>query len=193
MLTTKTVAELLDAFASPDPTPGGGSAAALSGAMGASLLAMVAAMQKTKHGTPDDRDALDAAHTALMAARATLTALIDRDSAAYDLVVEAFRRPKATDEEKAARKIAIQKAMLVATETPLETMRACAVALAQSSAVAAHGNPSAESDVRVGADLLKAGMNSARYNVEINLGSLTDAALVARIREDVAALARLAR
>src|SRR5437868_3782865 len=103
MLTSRTVTDLLDAFASPDPTPGGGSAAALAGAIGASLLAMVAAMPKTKTGT-EARAALDAAHVRLMEARKTLTELVDRDSAAYDLVVTAYRKPKATDEEKAARK-----------------------------------------------------------------------------------------
>src|SRR4029077_7994706 len=108
---------------------------ALAGAIGASLLAMVAAMPKTKTGTPDAREALDAARVRLMAARAALTGLVDRDSAAYDLVVAAYRKPKATDEEKAARKVAIQDAMRVATEVPLETATLCAGALADAAIV----------------------------------------------------------
>ena len=100
MLTSQTVAELLDAFASPDPTPGGGSAAALAGALGASLLAMVAGMPKTKAGSAADRAALDEARRHLLAARSTLIGLIERDSAAYDLVVSAYRRPKETPDDK---------------------------------------------------------------------------------------------
>ena len=146
-LTDLPLASFLDALTSPNPTPGGGSALALAGAMGASLLAMVAGMPKTKTGTPEARAALDAARAALVPVRDTLTGLVDRDSAAYDLVVAAFKRPKGTDEEKAARKAAIQDATRVATDVPLETMRACAAALREGAAVAEHGNPSAASDI----------------------------------------------
>jgi len=187
-LTEKTVSSLLDAFASSDPTPGGGSAAALAGALGTSLLAMVAAMPKTKTGTPDARQALDAAHAQLMALRATLTGLVDRDTAAYDLVVAAYRRPKATDEEKAARKDAIQRAMRVATEVPLETAKACAAALDLSHIVAEHGNPNASSDIGTGAALLRAGIQGALLNVDVNVGSLSDQALVAQIEREKAAI-----
>lgn len=186
MLTDRTVTDLLDAFASPDPTPGGGSAAALAGAIGTSLLAMVAAMPKTKTGTPDSRAVLDAAHVRLMEARKTLTELIDRDSAAYDLVVAAYRRPKASDEEKAARKEAIQHAMRIATEVPLETATRCADALSDAAIVEAHGNPNAASDVGTAMALLRAGIRGAALNVEINIGSLSDAAIVADIRSQLA-------
>jgi formiminotetrahydrofolate cyclodeaminase len=187
MLTEKTVSDLLDAFASPDPTPGGGSAAALAGAIGASLLAMVAAMPKTKTGTPEARAALDAAHIRLMEARRTLTELVDRDSAAYDLVVAAYRKPKANDEEKAARKDAIQQAMRVATEVPLETATRCADVLADAAILEVHGNPNATSDVGTAIALLRAGIKGAALNVEINVGSLTDAALVEDIRRQLGA------
>ena len=81
MLVDKSVSQLLDAFAAPTPTPGGGSAAALAGAMAAALLEMVASMSKTKNGTPEDRAALDAALPELKTLRALLTDLVDRDSA----------------------------------------------------------------------------------------------------------------
>src|SRR6187455_2896922 len=84
MLASKTVTELLDAFASPTPTPGGGSAAALSGAVAASLLVMVAAMPKTRNGTPEDRAALDEALPKLQALQKRLTSLIDEDAAPCD-------------------------------------------------------------------------------------------------------------
>jgi formiminotetrahydrofolate cyclodeaminase len=182
MLTNRVVSDLLDAFASPDPTPGGGSAAALAGALGASLLAMVAGMTKTKTGSPEDRKALDEARGRLMAARATLMGLVARDSAAYDLVVAAYGQPKGTDAEKAARRDAIQRAMRVATEVPLETATVSAGALGDAAAVEQHGNPNAASDVGTGIALLGAGIRGALLNVDANLGSLTDPAVAAEFQ-----------
>jgi len=174
MLTDQTVRELLDSFSASTPTPGGGSAAALSGALGASLLAMVAGMPKTKNGTPEDRAALDTARATLMSLQQTLTDLVDRDAAAYDLVVAAFKHPKATDEDKSKRKEAIQHATRVASEVPLETMHACSDALEAGRTVAEHGNTSAASDVAVATNLLTAGFTGAWLNVTTNLGGLTD-------------------
>ncbi len=181
-LTELTVTGLIDAFASSAPTPGGGSAAAMAGAMSASLLRMVATMTKTKSGTADERAALDAAAAELGPLQAQLTSLIDRDAAAYDLVVAAFRKPKVTDEDKAARKAAIQDATRVATETPLETMQACAALLRLQPIVAANGNPNAASDVYVAGLLAKAALDGARSNVEINLPGLTDPAIAASLK-----------
>ncbi len=188
MLANKTVLELLDAFSSPAPTPGGGSAAALAGALSVSLLAMVAGMPKTKHGTPEDREALDAARPALMALRAELVDLVDRDAAAYDLVVAAYRLPKATDEEKTARKAAIAGAMRVATDVPLETARAAAALLAHGRTVAEHGNPNAKSDVGVAMSLAMTALSGANMNVEINLDGLGDEAYAEEARVELAAL-----
>src|SRR6187200_157138 len=81
MLVDKTVRQLLDAFAAPTPTPGGGSAAALAGAVSASLLVMVAAMPKTKSGTPEERAVLDGALPTLKNLSVTLIDLVDRDAA----------------------------------------------------------------------------------------------------------------
>ena len=183
MLTDRTVTSLLDAFSSADPTPGGGSAAALVGATGASLLVMVAGMPKSRTNAPEERSALDEAHRELLSHRSTLIDLIDRDASAYDLVIAAFRRPKGTDEEKAARRAAVQEATRIATEVPLETIRACVEAMRTGRATAAHGNPNAASDVKVGYRLLMAAAEGARDNVEINLGGLTDVGVQARIRD----------
>lgn len=188
MLIDRTVTSVLDAFASANPTPGGGSAAALVGATGASLLEMVSGMPKSRTNADDERQALDEAHKALAAYRATLTSLIDRDSAAYDLVIAAFRLPKATDDDKAVRRSAIQDATRVATEVPLETIRACVDAMRAGRAAVAHGNPSASSDVKVGYRLLMAAADSARDNVEINLVGLSDTALQTRIQEEASTL-----
>jgi len=184
-LTERRVDELLKAFRSPDPTPGGGSAAALAGAIGASLLAMVAALPKSRAATEEDVERLQAAASRCAAIADELTTLVDRDSEAYDLVVGAYKQPKGTDEEKAARSAAIQQAMRAAIAAPLEVMRACAAAAEQGVVVAALGNPSASSDVGVGFELLGAALRGAKLNVEINLGSVKDAAYVETVRRDV--------
>jgi formiminotetrahydrofolate cyclodeaminase len=184
-LTERRVDDLLQAFRSPDPTPGGGSAAALAGAIGASLLAMVAGLPKSRAATEEDVERLQAAGRRCAAIAGDLTTLVDRDSEAYDLVVGAYRQPKGTDEEKAARSAAIQQAMRAAIAAPLDVMRACAAAAEQGVVVAALGNPSASSDVRVGFELLGAGLRGAKLNVEINLGSVKDAAYVETVRRDV--------
>ena len=184
-LTERRVDDLLQAFRSPDPTPGGGSAAALAGALGASLLAMVAGLPKSRAATEEDVERLQAAGRRCAAIAGDLTTLVDRDSEAYDLVVGAYRQPKGTDEEKAARSAAIQQAMRAAIAAPLDVMRACAAAAEQGVVVAALGNPSASSDVRVGFELLGAGLRGAKLNVEINLGSVKDAAYVETVRRDV--------
>lgn len=183
-LTGLTVTALLDAFRSNEPTPGGGSASALAGAVGASLLAMVARLPKPRATTEEDVERLAAAGARCTAIARLLEELIDRDSAAYDLVVGAFRMPKGTDEEKAARAAGIQRAMQAATEAPLEVMRACSDAIEQGALVAAFGNRNASSDVQVGLELLGAGLRGAKLNVEINLGSLKDAELVARAKAE---------
>jgi formiminotetrahydrofolate cyclodeaminase len=184
MLIDQPFKRLLDAFSSSDPTPGGGSASALAGAVGAALLAMVAGLPK-KGATDEDRAVLGPAREALLALRDELAALVDRDTAAYDHVVAAYRLPKGTDEEKTARAAAIQRALKHAIDTPLAVMRACESAARHGEAVARHGNPSASSDVQVGLELLRAGLRGARFNVEINLGSMKDEAYVAAVRREV--------
>jgi len=179
------VNDLLAAFRAPEPTPGGGSAAALAGAMGASLLAMVAGLPKSKAATEEDAARLKAAGARCTDLAQTLAALIDRDSEAYGLVMAAYKRPKATDEEKAARSAAIQEAFRAAIAAPLDVMRACAAAAEQGVVIAAMGNPSAASDGQVGFELLGAALRGARMNVEINLDSVKDADYVARVRNEV--------
>jgi formiminotetrahydrofolate cyclodeaminase len=187
-LTNLTVTELLAAFRSSEPTPGGGSASALAGAVGASLLAMVAGLPKPKATTDDDQRQLAEAGARCTELALQLEGLIDDDSAAYDLVVGAFRLPKGTDEEKTARTAAIQRALTAATETPLQVMRLCAKGLEALHAVDRLGNPNASSDVQVAFGMLRAGLRGAHQNVEINLGSLKDDDYVSRVRIEAAGL-----
>lgn len=185
MLVNKTVQELLDAFAAPTPTPGGGSAAAMSGALAASLLAMVAAMPKTKTGTPEERAALDKVLPELNALRAQLTDLIDRDAASYDAVVAAYRLPKGTDAEKAARRSAIQAAMKGATDVPMETARAAFALAPLGRTVAECGNPNAKSDVGMAISLAMTAGSGGRLNVETNLDSVGDESYAASARSEL--------
>ena len=187
-LTAASVTDLLAAFRSSEPTPGGGSAAALAGAVGASLLSMVAGLPKPKATTPEDVERLRDAGGRCTALALRLEALIDEDSDAYDLVVTAFRMPKGNEEEKAARTAGIQRALTVATETPLLVMRHGAEALAIAPAIGALGNSNASSDVQVAVELLRASLRGAQANVEINLGSLKDAEYAARVRTETARL-----
>jgi formiminotetrahydrofolate cyclodeaminase len=184
------VADLVDAFASTDAVPGGGSAAALAGAVGTSLLLMVAALPKTKTGVPEETADLAEAASRLHPLRDSLLELVDRDSDAYRHVMEAFRLPKTSDEEKTARKQAIDAATRVATEAPLNTMRACQQALRGAVVVARNGSRRTTSDVGVGVELLVAGLRGARLNVEINLASLDEEAYLARVNAEVEELER---
>lgn len=173
--------DLLDAFASNEPVPGGGSAAALAGAVGASLLIMVAGLPKTRTGAPEEAADLAEASARLRPLRDTLASLIERDSAAYTAVLEAMRLPKATDADKAARRAAIEDAMRGAIEVPMDTMRACQQAVRGAVIVARNGNPNASTDTGTAVLLLMAGLRGAALNVDVNLKSLSDAAFAKRV------------
>ena len=168
--------DLLTAFSSGDPTPGGGSAAALSSAIGASLLMMVAGLPRTRNGSEEDRAALTTASAALAEIRAGLSEAIDADADAYDRVVAAYKMPKASAAEQSARKAAIQQALRAATDVPLGVMTLSARAVEQANTVARHGYQPAHSDVGVAIGLLTAGTAGARLNVAVNLETVSDAA-----------------
>src|SRR5262245_23435106 len=153
----RSVRDLLAAFSSSDPTPGGGSASALSAAVGVSLLMMVASLPKTRSNSDDDRAALRDAHAALADLQEKLTRAIDEDAAAYDAVVTAYKLPKSTPAEQQARKTAIDRALRAATDVPLTVIRLSAAGLSHGIGVATHGNRNAASDVGVGAALLRTG------------------------------------
>jgi formiminotetrahydrofolate cyclodeaminase len=184
MLADKSVRDLLAAFSSSDPTPGGGSGSALASATGASLLMMVAGLHKTRSGSDDDRAALGAAAAALDGVRRQLTDAIDADAGAYNEVVGAYKLPKATPEEQAARKAAIQRALQAATDVPLGVIKQSLRALEEATVVAAHGYKSAASDVGVAIALLTAGATGAKLNVDANLEAITDAAYRTEVGAD---------
>jgi len=192
-LTNTTVGEVLAGFSSPDPTPGGGSASALASALGTSLLIMVSGLAKTRTGAAGERAALAAVAPNLVDIRARLTQAIDDDTAAYDRVIAAYKRPKATAEEQQIRKDAVQTALRGATDVPLTVVRLSGAALSAAETIADNGHGGAASDVGVAVALLRAGLHGARLNVEINLGSVRDEAYASAIRSEVERLAQLAR
>jgi formiminotetrahydrofolate cyclodeaminase len=168
------VSAFLDKLASAEPTPGGGTAAAVAGAMGASLLIMVTGLAESRTDTDEEKDELADARTALGPIRQRLVGLADTDTDAFNGVMAAYRLHRSTDEEKAVRTAKVQWALHEATSVPLETLRACADALELSVTVATDGNRAAVSDIGVAIGLLEASANGADANVQINLESLKD-------------------
>jgi formiminotetrahydrofolate cyclodeaminase len=184
-LIDRPLTEVLGAFSDPSPTPGGGSAAALAAATGLSLLAMVAQMARTRTGGDEDRQVLDQASHALLPLRDHVATLIDDDARAYDEVVAAYRLAKATDVEKAVRRVAVQSALRGAAEVPLDVMRACQAGLTVAIDIARHGNPSAKSDVGVALELVMAALRGAALNVIVNLESIDEPGWVDGVGSEV--------
>jgi len=188
-LSSKPLTALLAEFRSSAPTPGGGSAAALAGALGASLLAMVARLPKPRATAEPDHQALQGVADRSEALALALETMIDRDADVYDSVMSAYRLPKGTDQEKAARSARIQAALKSAIDTPLEVMRACAAGISEVPLLLAMGNANAASDVKVGLELLRAGLRGAHHNVAINLESVKDEAYRAAVQSESERLA----
>lgn len=173
-----TIQPFLDELAGGTPTPGGGSAAAAVGAMGAALVSMVCNLTigKEKFAVVEAQMKNTLARSETL--RAELTQLIDEDAAAFNAVMAAFRLPKATDEEKAVRSEAIQTATQKATLTPLATARTCAEVIELGQLAAEKGNPNAVSDAGAGVAFAQAGLKAAALNVLINLLPIKDKAFV---------------
>jgi len=182
VLTQLSVADFADRLAAATPTPGGGSAAALSGCFAAALVQMVCDLTIGKEGYQQHEALLRPMHAQAEALRRELLALADRDAAAYDRVMAALRLPKATEVDKAARKEALGRANLEATEVPLAAAEACARVLALAAELLPRGNRNALSDTGTAAALAAAGMRGALMNVRINLGGLPDADRASSIR-----------
>ena len=183
-----TLEDFLAALGADTPTPGGGTAAATAGAMGASLAEMVARLTLSKEKYAASHDAVRPILEAGQLAREEFVTLAREDSEAYDAVVAARRLPKDTDEQKAARENAIAVANRRATEVPMRTARAAARLLAALPELAEKGNPNAASDVGAAALLLDACAEGALLNVGINLSGIGDAALVAEMQRETAVL-----
>ena len=184
-----TISEFLKKLSSEAPVPGGGSVAALSGALGAALVAMFSKLGISRKGiSSDDQEVLQKISTEAAAYQSKLTRLITEDSLAYTQVMEAYKLPKTTEEESRARQQAIQRGLHIAVEIPLETMNACVECLHLVAEVALIGNPSAFSDLKVAEYMCQAGAKGALENIIINLSSIKDQEFVRKVEAKVSKL-----
>lgn len=185
MSNNPTVHSFLDELASAAPTPGGGGAAALSGAMGAALVSMVCNLTigKEKFAGVESRMQEILRQAELL--RGQLTQMIEDDVAAFDTVMAAYRLPKDSDEEKAARTAAIQAASKEATLVPLAAARACAEVIDLCRPTAEMGNLNVVSDAGVAVLCAQTGLKAAALNVLINLGAIKDQTFVAQHRAEL--------
>lgn len=172
----------VDLMASDEPAPGGGSAAALEGAVGAALTAMVCALTLGKKKYADVQDLAIESQKKGDELKAQFVDVIDRDTEAFNAVSAVFAMPKDTDEEKAARKAAMQEALKGCTKTPYEMMELACQTLELTRSVVGKLNASAASDLGCAALHLGSAVQGAWLNVLINLGSIRDAAFAAQYR-----------
>ena len=179
MLTQATVREYAAALASGEPTPGGGSAAALVGALGAALGEMVSNFTAGKEGWEQVEPAL----AILTTHRNALLDLTDQDAEAYAGVGAAYKLPRGTDEEKTARAAAIQEALKAAAQVPLAVIDHVCAAVEALPTILEHGNRNLVSDVGVAADFAQSALRCAWLNVEVNLASVKDDDYKTEIRE----------
>ncbi|RLC72646.1 MAG: methenyltetrahydrofolate cyclohydrolase [Chloroflexi bacterium] len=187
-LTTKPVTTFLDELASSAPAPGGGSVAALSGALGAALVSMVCNLTVGKRKYADVQDDIQALLEQSEALRHELVDLLEADVQVYTSVSKAYKMPRQTEEEKAARRAAIQAALKDATAVPMKVAEACVKVLDLCIPAAEKGNVNAVSDAGVAALMAEAGLRSAALNVLINLGAIKDEDFVERERARLDAL-----
>jgi formiminotetrahydrofolate cyclodeaminase len=192
MLTERTVSQFLDELASSSPAPGGGSVAALAGATGGALTAMVCNLTIGKKKYADVQDEMIAVVQQMEHLRKELALLIDKDTEAFNTVMTAFGLPKGTEQERFARTAAIQEATKSATLIPLQVMQVCQQALQHTLTVAQKGNKNSASDAGVAALMLQAGCAGAALNVRINLNGLSDASFVQQSTQQYRDMLRIA-
>ena len=169
-----TIQTFLDELASKASTPGGGGAAAVSGAMGAALISMVANFTVGKKGYEDVDAEVQDILSKSEALRAQLTDAIKDDVDVFNRVMSAYGMPKETDEEKTARSTEIQAALKEATDAPLECAHLCREVINLSQPIAEKGNNNVISDTGVAVLAGYAGLRSAALNVYINIGGIKD-------------------
>jgi formiminotetrahydrofolate cyclodeaminase len=171
--------EVLSAFAARTPTPGGGAAAAIAGALGASLCLMAVRFSVGRKGMEARHGDLSSAEQALSTALDRLLPMAEKDCAAYDAVSAAYKLPKGTEEEKAARGAQVQRGLFGAMAVPQELLGLIVEVLRHAATVADAINPNLASDLATGAELLRAGAEGAALNVRINAASIEDKAAAA--------------
>lgn len=186
-LVNMTVRDFLEQLASPTPTPGGGSASAVAAAMAAAMVEMACNLTVGREKFRDVEEELQGVLARATELRQSLTDAIDEDTDAYTAVSEAYKLPKATDQEKAERTAAIQKALQYASEIPLKIAQAAGETYDLAVVAVQKSNPNVASDARVAMLLAEAARGGGIANVQINLNSITDSAFADRMREELKA------
>lgn len=191
-LVDRTVTNYMALLASDEPAPGGGSASALVGAQGAGLTAMVCALTVGKKKYLEHEALCQDVQKQCLDLQAKLLDVLDRDTEAFNQVSAVFTMPRETDEEKAARKAAMQAALKACTLTPFEMMQYAWLALEQTARIVGKSNQSAASDLGVAALNLKAAIQGAWFNVLINIAGIEDKAFSDKYRHEGEALLKKA-
>ena len=177
------VTAFADLLASDAPAPGGGSTAALEGALGAALTAMVCGLTVGKAKYAASQELAASVREKCAALQVRFLDVMDRDTEAFNAVAAAFALPKGTEEEKAARSKAIQAALRGCIDTPMEMMELAAETLEHTESLLGRFNDSAASDLGVAALSLRSAIQGAWLNVRINISSIKDQDLAERSRE----------
>jgi formiminotetrahydrofolate cyclodeaminase len=184
MIEELTLGSIIRSVSSGDPTPGGGHVSALAGSLGASLYLMVINLTLPKKDSPEFRDR----KAGLEEAQVALLRLAEKDSEAYEDVLKALCLPKASDEEKARRRAAIEEATKGAALVPLETARVCMSVMRLGPDLLEWGKKSCMSDTAVGFLMAHSGFEGAAMNVNINLASIQDEDFKSRMRQAIGPL-----
>ena len=179
---TLTVPAYLAALASGDGTPGGGSASAVTGAMGIALGAMVSRLSR-RHSGDEAGARLDAHIATADRLRLRLEGLADADEVAFRAYLDAVALPKQSDDDKATRRQALHDALIGAAAVPLEVGRLCAEALATLATITADSTKHTRSDIDTGSALLEAAGRGALVNARVNIELLKDESTAAQLRE----------
>ncbi|MEE4310483.1 MAG: glutamate formimidoyltransferase [candidate division KSB1 bacterium] len=187
-LVRKDMREFANELASESPAPGGGSVSALAGALASGLVSMVANLTHGKKEYSESWQEMEDIASRAQSLKDDLLRSIDQDTEAFNALMSCFGMPKKTDEQKALRNVAIQKATQNACEVPLSVMKMAIEVLKLSKIVAVKGNENALSDAGVSALMGLAAIKGAGYNVSINLGSIEDSDYVRDQRTAIKAL-----
>ena len=177
-----------DETASESPAPGGGSISAYMGALGAALGTMVANLSSHKAGWDERWEEFSDSADQGQAVMQELLHLVDEDTEAFNRIMAVFAMPKSTDEEKAARAEAMERATLYATQVPLKTIKASMRVFPLVEAMAREGNPNSVSDAGVGALAARSAVMGAALNVRINAAGLKDRAMAEKLVSQAEAL-----
>ena len=181
-LSELTVASFADLLGSDAPAPGGGSAAALEGSLGAALTAMVSALTLGRKKYADHQELARESFELASDLKARFLAAMEKDTEVFNVFSSAMALPKSTEEEKAARSAAMQEALVACIESPLHMMELCLDAMKLTDRLVGKSNANAVSDLGVAALSLTAAVRGAWLNVLINLGSFRDADAAQRYR-----------